>query len=146
MSLIEDLDQLEAKAKELIEGAATSDALEQARVALLGRKGEITSVMHMMGKVAPEERPVLGKRANELRRMAETLIADRGGALKRAAMRDLMATEAVDVTLPGARPKIGHPAPHQPDHRGDGGRLLRHRLHGRGRSARGDDLLPPSPR
>ena len=108
MSLIEDLDQLEAKAKELIEGAATSDALEQARVALLGRKGEITSVMHMMGKVAPEERPVLGKRVNELRRMAETLIADRGGALKRAAMRDLMATEAVDVTLPGARPTLGH--------------------------------------
>ena len=68
MSLIEDLDQLEAKAKEMIEGAVTVDALEQARVALLGRKGEITSVMHMKGKVAPEERPVLGKRANELRR------------------------------------------------------------------------------
>ncbi|MDM8300446.1 phenylalanine--tRNA ligase subunit alpha [Collinsella tanakaei] len=108
MSLIEDLEQLEAKAKEMIEGASTPEALEQARVALLGRKGEITSVMHMMGKVAPEERPVLGKRANELRRLAESLVEHRGSALKRAAMRDLMATEAVDVTLPGARPKIGH--------------------------------------
>ena len=108
MSLIEDLDQLEAKAKEMIEGAVTVDALEQARVALLGRKGEITSVMHMMGKVAPEERPVLGKRANELRRLAESLLERRGGALKREAISALMATEAVDVTLPGACPKIGH--------------------------------------
>ena len=108
MSLIEDLEQLEAKAKEMIEGATTPEALEQARVALLGKKGEITQVMHMMGKVAPEERPVLGKRANELRRLAESLVEHRGSALKRAAMRDLMATEAVDVTLPGARPKIGH--------------------------------------
>ena len=92
MSLIEDLDQLEAKAKEMIEGAVTVDALEQARVALLGRKGEITSVMHMMGKVAPEERPVLGKRANELRRLAESLLERRGGALKREAMRNLKLT------------------------------------------------------
>ena len=71
MGLVEELDALEAHAKELIASATDSEKLEAARVALLGKKGEITQVMHMMGKVAPEERPVLGKRANELRRMAE---------------------------------------------------------------------------
>ena len=108
MSLIDDLDELEARARGMIEGADGTDALERARVALLGRKGEITSVMHMMGKVAPEERPVLGKRANELRRLAESMIERRGKDLRREALSSLMATEAVDVTLPGARPKLGH--------------------------------------
>ena len=77
-------------------------------MALLGKKGEITALMHMMGKVAPEERPVLGKRANELRRIVETLIEHASSDLKRQAMANLMATEAVDVTLPGARPTLGH--------------------------------------
>ncbi len=108
MGLVEELDALEAHAKELIASATDSEKLEAARVALLGKKGEITQVMHMMGKVAPEERPVLGKRANELRRMAEGLIERVQGDLKREAMANLMATEAVDVTLPGARPTIGH--------------------------------------
>ncbi len=108
MGLVEELDALEAHAKELIASATDSEKLEAARVALLGKKGEITQVMHMMGKVAPEERPVLGKRANELRRMAEGLIERAQGDLKREAMANLMATEAVDVTLPGARPTIGH--------------------------------------
>ena len=108
MSLIDELEELEARAKELIEGAETSEKLEAARVALLGRKGEITGLMRMMGKITPEERPVLGKRANEMRRMAETLLDSRMKDLKRAAIRELMATEAVDITLPGARPKIGH--------------------------------------
>ena len=108
MSLIDELEELEQRAKELIEGAETSDKLEAARVALLGRKGEITGLMRMMGKISPEERPVLGKRANEMRRMAETLLDNRTQQLKRAAIRELMATEAVDITLPGARPKIGH--------------------------------------
>lgn len=108
MGLIDDLDALQARAQEMIAAATDAKKLEEARVALLGRKGEITQIMHMMGKVAPEERPVLGKRANELRRMAESLIEHAAGDLKRQAMRELMATESVDVTLPGARPTIGH--------------------------------------
>ncbi len=108
MGLIDDLDALQARAQEMIATATDAKKLEEARVALLGRKGEIPKIMHMMGKVAPEERPVLGKRANELRRMAESLIEHAAGDLKRQAMRELMATESVDVTLPGARPTIGH--------------------------------------
>ncbi len=108
MGLIDDLDALQARAQGMIATATDAKKLEEARVALLGRKGEITQIMHMMGKVAPEERPVLGKRANELRRMAESLIEHAAGDLKRQAMRELMATESVDVTLPGARPTIGH--------------------------------------
>ena len=108
MALIDELDALERKARELIGQAETAEELESARVALLGKKGEITALMHMMGKVAPEERPVLGKRANELRRMAEELLRERTEDVKRHAMAGRMAAEAVDVTLPGVRPTIGH--------------------------------------
>ena len=141
MSLIDELEELEQRAKELIEGAETSDKLEAARVALLGRKGEITGLMRMMGKISPEERPVLGKRANEMRRMAETLLDNRTQQLKRAAISELMATEAVDITLPGARPKIGHQHLINQIDRGDRGRLLRHRLHRGDRPAGREQLV-----
>ena len=108
MSLIDDLSTLEDKAKDLIASASDARELEAARVALLGKKGELTAIMHMMGKVDPAERPALGKRANELRRMAEGLLERRAQDMKREAMASLIASEAVDVTLPGARPTIGH--------------------------------------
>lgn len=97
MSLIDELEELEQRAREMIEGAETTEKLEAARVALMGRKGEITGLMRMMGKIEPEERPVLGKRANEMRRMAETLLDGRMKDLKRAAVRELMALSLIHI-------------------------------------------------
>ena len=108
MGLIDDLAALEGKAKEMIESADTADKLEEARVALLGRKGELTGMMRMMGKLSQEERPVVGKRANEIRNGVEALLSERVAEIKREAMKLQLASEAVDVTLPGARPQIGH--------------------------------------
>ena len=108
MSLIDDLSGLEVRAKDMVEHAVDAKKLEEARVALLGRKGELTALMKMMGKLSPEERPAVGKRVNDLRRTVETMLEHRGGVLKREAMAHLLAAEAVDVTLPGARPVIGH--------------------------------------
>ncbi len=108
MGLIDDLAALEGKAKEMIESADTADKLEEARVALLGRKGELTGMMRMMGKLSQEERPVVGKRANEIRSGVEALLSERIAEIKHEAMKLQLAAEAVDVTLPGARPQIGH--------------------------------------
>lgn len=58
MSLIDDLVKLEEEAKELVAGADDAAKLEAARVELLGRKGRITGLMRMMGKLAPEDRPL----------------------------------------------------------------------------------------
>ena len=63
MSLIDDLVKLEEEAKELVTSADDAAKLEAARVELLGRKGRITGLMRMMGKLAPEDRPMMGKRA-----------------------------------------------------------------------------------
>ncbi len=108
MSLIDDLSQLELKAKEMISAADSADKLEEARVALLGRKGELTGMMRMMGKLSQEERPVVGKRANEIRGAVESALSERVAEIKHEAMKLQLASEAVDVTLPGARPQIGH--------------------------------------
>ncbi len=108
MSLIDDLSQLELKAKEMISAADSADKLEEARVALLGRKGELTGMMRMMGKLSQEERPVVGKRANEIRSAVESALSERVAEIKHEAMKLQLASEAVDVTLPGARPQIGH--------------------------------------
>lgn len=108
MSLIDDLEALEAQAKERIAEASTQEKLEAARVALLGRKGELTGLMRMMGKLDQAERPVVGKRANEVRAAVEGLLESRIAEMKQEATRARLAAEAVDVTLPGARPAIGH--------------------------------------
>ena len=108
MSLIEDLEQLETAARERIAEASTQEKLDAARVALLGRKGELTALMRMMGKIAPEERPAVGKRANEVRAAVEQLLTERIAEMKAAATEARLAHEAVDITLPGARPVIGH--------------------------------------
>ena len=108
MSLIDDLVKLEEEAKELVTSADDAAKLEAARVELLGRKGRITGLMRMMGKLAPEDRPMMGKRANEMRQLIEGMLDERTTEMKAAALKHTLEHEAVDITLPGIRPQIGH--------------------------------------
>ena len=108
MSLIDDLVKLEEEAKELVAGADDAAKLEAARVELLGRKGRITGLMRMMGKLAPEDRPMMGKRANEMRQLIEGMLDERNTEMKAAALKHALERDAVDITLPGIRPQIGH--------------------------------------
>ena len=101
MSLIDDLVKLEEEAKELVAGADDAAKLEAARVELLGRRGRITGLMRMMGKLAPEDRPVMGKRANEMRQLIEGMLDERTTEMKAAALKHALEHEAVDITLPG---------------------------------------------
>ena len=86
MSLIDDLVKLEEEAKELVTSADDAAKLEAARVELLGRKGRITGLMRMMGKLAPEDRPMMGKRANEMRQLIEGMLDERTTEMKAAAL------------------------------------------------------------
>ncbi|AEB07587.1 phenylalanyl-tRNA synthetase, alpha subunit [Coriobacterium glomerans PW2] len=108
MGLIEDLEGLEQRARQMVEDASDAEALSAARVALLGRKGEITAIMHLMGTIDASERPAVGKRANEVRSAVEAMIERRAAQMKREALAATVEREAVDITLPGARPRIGH--------------------------------------
>ncbi|HHV60838.1 MAG TPA: phenylalanine--tRNA ligase subunit alpha [Clostridiaceae bacterium] len=85
--------------------------LEKFRVKYLGKKGELTDVLRGMGKLSNEERPVIGKLANEVRFFIEESIEERSKELAKEEQRQRIAREAIDITMPGKRKSLGtkHP-------------------------------------
>jgi phenylalanyl-tRNA synthetase alpha chain len=96
-----DMQILEDESKEMIKEAKSLDELRDIRVRLLGKKGRLTLLLRSLGSVPPEERPVIGQRANELRKDLEFAIEFREQVLKDAQKGDLWESERIDVTLPG---------------------------------------------
>ena len=72
----EQLNGIRSKAEAEIANIKTIPDLENVRVKYLGKKGELTSVLRGMGSLAPEERPVIGQLANEIRNFLENRIAE----------------------------------------------------------------------
>jgi phenylalanyl-tRNA synthetase alpha chain len=107
MAMIDDLKAIEAQAAKGISGAPTLDDLDRIRVAVTGKKGSLTGVLRSMGAVPPEQRPQVGKFANEVRGRVEEALEARRVELSHAAMQARIAADAVDVTLPGRRPQVG---------------------------------------
>ncbi len=101
MAMSDDLKSIEAQVEEDLKVAETMEALEALRVGMLGRKGKLTALMHMMGQVPPEERRAMGQMANAVRSKVEAGIAARREELANELMERRMAADAVDVTLPG---------------------------------------------
>ncbi len=99
----DDLKSIQEQIDERLREADSLEALEQIRVAALGKKGSVTAIMHMMGKVPPEERPAMGKLANTVRANVDSAIKERKLQLAKAAMDARINAEASDVTLPGRR-------------------------------------------
>jgi phenylalanyl-tRNA synthetase alpha chain len=81
-------------------------ALEQWRVTYLGRSSPLMQVFDQLGSLAKEERPAIGKRANEVKRRLESRLVEKGEMLRKAALERSLQTERLDVTLPG------RPVPH----------------------------------
>jgi phenylalanyl-tRNA synthetase alpha chain len=96
----EQISQLEARAAQQIQGADSLSQLEEARRALLGKKGELTGLLRGMGQVPVEERPRVGQLVNEARERIESLLAERQNGLQRAVRDATLADETIDVTLP----------------------------------------------
>ena len=87
------------------------ESIEALRVKYLGKKGELTAILRQMGKLSPEERPVMGQLANQLRSEIEEAIDLRKTILSKAILEKTLEAEAVDVTLPGKAQPIGHKHP-----------------------------------
>lgn len=105
------LEAIRAKALEQLEKAGDLKALEDARVQLLGKKGELTAILKMMGKLSPEERPVMGQMANEVRTAIEEKLEARTAELKAKLAEMKLQSETLDVTLPGTVIRQGHRHP-----------------------------------
>ncbi|MBE6580553.1 MAG: phenylalanine--tRNA ligase subunit alpha [Ruminococcaceae bacterium] len=84
---------------------------EAVRVKYLGKKGELTAVLRGMGALSPEERPVVGQMANDVRAEIEAALATVVAAAKEKALNDRLAREKLDVTMPGKCERVGHQHP-----------------------------------
>ncbi len=107
----EQLQQIKTRALAQMQEAADLAALDAVRVGVLGKKGELTAVLKLMGKLTPEERPVMGQLANTVRAELEAKLEERKAELEAAALESRLAAEAVDVTIPGKQVHMGHQHP-----------------------------------
>ena len=107
MAIIDDLKAIEAEAAKGIRGATDLGGLDQIRVTVTGKKGSLTGLLRQMGKLSPEERPQVGKLANEVRARVEADLERRRHELEHAALEARIAADSVDVTLPGRVPNVG---------------------------------------
>lgn len=105
------LDRIREKALEQIIACDTAEKLNEIRVSLLGKKGELTGVLKSMKDVAPEERPQVGQWVNETREEIESVLEEAKTKMERAIREARMKAEVIDVTLPAQKAEIGHRHP-----------------------------------
>ena len=106
-----DLQALTAKAQSDIEAADNLDALDQIRVSYLGKKGELTSLLKTLGSLPAEERKSAGQDINRAKQDVQQALEARKESLKAATLQAKLASERIDVTLPGRGQSMGglHP-------------------------------------
>jgi phenylalanyl-tRNA synthetase alpha chain len=101
--MLDKLEQIYAQSLEELQKIASTSGLEAWYKETLGRKGHVILMTRQIGRLSQEERPIFGRRVNEIKR--ELLEAYRGQlvGLRAAELEREMAGEALDVTLPGRR-------------------------------------------
>ena len=107
----EKLEALRKKALGELETLETPKELEELRVRLLGKKGEVTELLRGMGALPSDERPKMGQLINQLRGELETALTAREQSITSLLKEKRLKDETLDVTLPGAKAKEGglHP-------------------------------------
>src|SRR5690606_848798 len=104
-------DEVIQRAQTLFAEAVDAAALETAKATFLGEQGELTAPMKGLGKLPPEENGPEGAAINQLKRQIEALLNARRAELAQAELNQRLASETIDVTLPGRGRSVGgiHP-------------------------------------
>lgn len=105
------LEAIRAAATEEIAKVSSKTDLDALKVRFLGKKGELTAILKQMGKLSPEERPVMGQLANEVRSFIEEKIEERSAEIKKIETAQKLKDETIDVTMPGKVKPLGHKHP-----------------------------------
>jgi phenylalanyl-tRNA synthetase alpha chain len=113
VSVSDELDRIGAEARQALAAAADAAAVDQLRHELLGRSGQLTTVLRQLGTLPADERPAVGQRANVIRRELEAAIGDRLEALRLTDLEARLADEAIDMSAPGRPVAVGHHHPVQ---------------------------------
>lgn len=111
MDLFERLKEIEEKGLTNIQNADNQKALEEIRVKLLGRKGQLTEILHSMKDVAPENRPKVGQEVNQLRDLFQNSLDSAKEKFAQAVIAKKLEAEKIDVTLPGRKAHLGSKHP-----------------------------------
>ena len=104
----EQLEQIKIAAEAQLKTAETIEALEEARIKYLGKKGELTGILKGMGALSAEERPVIGALANEVREFLTNAIDTKKAEMEAKLQDEKLAKEVIDITMPGKRSKVGN--------------------------------------
>lgn len=107
----EQLEQIRQQAMAAVRAATTEESLNEIRVRYLGRKGELTGLMKGLGALSAEERPMVGQLVNVVKDELEFAVEQALSASREAATAQRLATERIDVTLPGRRRRLGSKHP-----------------------------------
>lgn len=102
---------IQEDALKLLEKSNSKEELEKIRVDFLGKKGQLTTVLRGMGKLSAEERPIIGKIANEVRETIEQKLKNAFEDIKQKERAQKLKNETIDVTIPGSKKKIGSKHP-----------------------------------
>ncbi|WP_026490539.1 MULTISPECIES: phenylalanine--tRNA ligase subunit alpha [unclassified Butyrivibrio] len=107
----EQLEKIRESALKQIEETESLDKLNDVRVTILGKKGELTSILKSMKDVAPEDRPKVGQMVNEVREEIEKNLEFTKKKMEAAVREAKLASETIDVTLPAKKNNVGHRHP-----------------------------------
>src|SRR5947209_10779056 len=106
--MTERIEELKTEAKQAIEAATTTPALEDTRIRFLGRKAELPNLLRQVAELPPEQRAATGKAANELRQELERAIEERARELAAQELQTRLIEDRIDPTLPAdPLPAIG---------------------------------------
>ena len=108
---MENLQSLLQHALAAVEQSDSAQSLDQVRVQYLGKKGEITGQLKTLGKLEPDQRKAAGAEINKVKERVQGAIKAKQAALESAALQAQLASESIDVTLPGRNATAGglHP-------------------------------------
>jgi len=104
----EQLEQIKLTATAQLDSADSIEALEEARIKYLGKKGELTAILKGMGALSAEERPVIGALANEVREFLTNAIDTKKSEMEAKLQDEKLAKEVIDITMPGKKSKVGN--------------------------------------
>lgn len=107
----EKLEVIKSNALEELKSVLTKTEIENIRVKYLGKKGELTQILRGMGALSAEERPMVGKIANDVRMALENHIDEAAEAIKKKEKEIKLQSEIIDISMPGKKQVIGkrHP-------------------------------------
>ena len=107
----EKLMEIRERAEKELSELRDATELENFRVQVLGKKGELTGILKQMGSLSAEERPKMGQLANEVRASIEAMLKEKTAELRSKEQEAKLKKETIDVTLPGKKHEIGHKHP-----------------------------------